>query len=352
MMDRIAGGVAGVRRRRPFVDRLVRVQEHYGSVRASQQAGAMTYYAFLAFFPLLALSFFVVGLVSEVWPDANVHLRTVITSVLPSIIGQEEGQLSLQDIRTFSGWAALLSLAAVLYTGLGWLSAMRAALQAVFQVPETEWLGFLGGKLRDLMTLPVIGTLLFVAVVLTSFVGRFAEDLLLWAQLDVGRSWLVRLLTVGFGIVANAVLFYVAFRMLARPHLPRSSLWRGALLGALAFEVLKQLSSYLLAATKNQPAFQAFGIALILVVWINYFSRIVLYSAAFAYTSPAAVAARRRRLPPGAVQGPRTPTPEELLRQHRRAGAVVAPFAAGGATALGLVAWVRRKRSERSVRSA
>lgn len=342
LQERVTARVADVRRRRPLVDHLVRMQEHYGATRASQQAGAVTYYAFLAFFPLLALSFFSVGLVSEVWPDANRNLRLAIDSILPGIIGQDEGQVSLQDIRTFRGWAAVLGLAGVLYTGLGWLSAMRAALQAVFEVPPGDRLGFVGGKLRDLLTLPVIGTILLVAVAVTGLVSGFSEDILRWAELDAELGWLVKGLTIALGLGANAVLFFALFVLLARPQTPRLALWQGALLGALGFEVLKQLSGVLLSATRQQPAFQAFGIALILVVWINYFSRVVLYSAAFAHTSPVAVA-RRVLEPADPVQGPRTPTPDEVREQHGRARAAFAPFAAGGAAALGLVALVRRR---------
>ena len=45
------------------------MQEHYGAVKAGQQAGAVTYFAFLSFFPILALAFFAVGLVAEVLPE-------------------------------------------------------------------------------------------------------------------------------------------------------------------------------------------------------------------------------------------------------------------------------------------
>ena len=58
-------------RRRPLVDHLVRMQEHYGAVKAGQQAGAVTYFGFLSFFPILALAFFVVGCVAKVYPDAR-----------------------------------------------------------------------------------------------------------------------------------------------------------------------------------------------------------------------------------------------------------------------------------------
>jgi membrane protein len=64
-----------------------------------------------------------------------------------------------------------------------------------------------------------------------------------------------------------------------------SALWSGALVGAIGFEALKRASTWLLDSTANQPAFQAFGIALILLVWIYYFSRVVMYAAAWAHTA-------------------------------------------------------------------
>ena len=72
------------------------------------------------------------------------------------------------------------------------------------------------------------------------------------------------------------------------------------------FEVLKQLSTFLLKATANSEAFQAFGIALILLVWINYFSRVVVLSAAWAHTSPEARAVRdANRVADQMPEGPR-----------------------------------------------
>ena len=80
---------------------------------------------------------------------------------------------------------------------------------------------------------------------------------------------------VVIGGAADMLLFFAIFNLLVRPRLPQRSLWAGALLGAIGAELLKWLSSFLIGLTRDQPAFQAFGIALILLVWINYFSRVV-----------------------------------------------------------------------------
>jgi len=146
------------------------------------------------------------------------------------------------------------------------------------------------------------------------------------------------------------VLFFAFFRLLASPNVPSRSLWSGALLGAIAFELLKQLSTVLLQATREQPAVQAFGIALILLVWINYFSRVVVLAAAWAHTSPEARAAREAQLVADqTVEGPQIDlaAAADVVRTAPGAAAGSSPkaaFAAGAASMLGLVALVRRRR--------
>lgn len=345
--ERVTATIADVRRRRPAVDHVLLMQEHYGAVKAAQQAGAVTYFAFLSFFPILALAVFVVGQLSQVLDTAEVDLQGTINSVVPGIIGSGPDQVSLDDIATFSGWAAVIGVAGVLYSGLGWISALRDALLVTFEVPERELPGFVAGKLRDLIALVVLGAVLLVAVAVTGVVAGFSDDVLGWLGMGAELGWLVRILSVVLGLGANAVLFYLMFRMLAAPHVPRRSLWQGALLGGVAFELLKQISSLLLEGTKSQPAFQAFGIALVLVVWMNYTSRVILYAASWAYTTAEAREARWVE-PVDQVQGPRMPALDEVENEDDGRPTGRAAFAAGalaGAAAAAIVHQVREKDS-------
>ncbi|MCW2791271.1 MAG: yhjD, partial [Nocardioides sp.] len=77
----------------------------------------------------------------------------------------------------------------------------------------------------------------------------------------------------------------------------------------------------------------------ILLVWMNYFSRLVLYSAAWAHTSAAARALRVPE-PPAPAQGP--PSPPLLQRPREVEHGWAMPYLAGAATMLGLTAVVRR----------
>ena len=121
---------------------------------------------------------------------------------------------------------------------------MRDALLVVFETPRRELPSFVVGKLRDLLTLAVIGLVLIVAVAVAGFVSSFSDNVLELARARLASSsWLVKLLAIAFGLAANTVLFSAMFRLLADPHVPRRSLWTGALFGAVGFEVLKQLSA-------------------------------------------------------------------------------------------------------------
>lgn len=341
--ERVTTRVSRFRERRPFVDHLVRMQGHYDTTNANQQAGAITYFGFLSFFPIVALAYFVVGYVAQVFPDAQDTLTTAIEQVLPGLIGNDDGQIQLEDIQNTAGAVGLIGLAAILYTGLGWLSAMRSALVHVFDLADDDQPNFVVGKLRDLATLALIGIILIVSVSLSGFVSNFSTEFLDWIGLGRGLSPVLQLITVALGLATSMLLFFALFRLLAHPRAPTRSLWSGALLGAIGFEVLKRLSGLLLGLTEGQPAFQAFGIALILLVWINYFSRVVLYAAAFAHTSRGA-RAQRVPEPAAAVQGPQVPALPGAQATAEERQSWVAPFAAGGAAALGLVAVLRRRK--------
>ena len=307
--DRAKARIDRIRARHRFVDHLFATVTHYGTVNGNAQAGAVTFFGFLSFFPILALAFFVIGYISRVYPDAQDQLVTALGEVLPGVVGEGPGEISLATFEENASAIGIIGLVGVLYSGLGWLSGMRDALEVMFLLPKKEQPNFFLGKARDLMVLAVIGFVLIVSVALSGAISGFSEQILALVELE--DSFLAAAL-----------------------------LW---LLGAVGFEVLKSLAAYLIASTKDQPAFQAFGVALILVVWINYFSRLVMYGAAWAYTSPlndreAAVAAT------GGI-----PRPVGVPAAADDGGARKRLVAAGAAAALVVGGVIARRRSGRMV---
>lgn len=344
VIDTAKQRVQDARERSPLLDHFVRMFEHYGNVNGSAQAAAVTYFAFLSFFPIIALAFAVIGFVSRAYPDADEDLITAINDVLPGIVGGKDG-LQLSTFQDNAPGIFSVGLVLALYSGLGWLSGMRAALIAVFEEPEKEKPNFFLGKVRDVLALLALGSVLIGSVAISGVATKLATPILDFLGLGAGATPVVWVIGLALGFVANTVLFFTFFRLLAAPTTPTRSLWSGALLGAVGFELLKQLSTYLLAGTKDQPAAQAFGIALILIVWMNYFSRVVVLAASWAHTTAAARAQREREQRQDAlVEGPKIEVAAIASAPAPAAGVDKGSFAAGAGVMLALVAVLRRKK--------
>jgi membrane protein len=350
LKDRVTTRIERLRKRRPFVDHVLRMAEHYTLVKGSLQAGAITYFGFLSFFPILALAFAVIGYVAGVYSGAPKDLVRAISDVLPGMVSarEAEGKIAISDLQAAAPGIFTVGLLVMLYSGLGWISAMRDALLVVFERPPDEQPSFVKGKLRDLVALILLGVVLILSVAVSGGITSLAEPILDFLQLEAGATPLLWVLALILGLAANSVLFFAFFKLLGDPEEPMRSLWSGALLGAVGFELLKQVSRFLIASTTDQPAFKAFGIALILLVWINYFSRVVMYAAAWAHTSAEAREIRER----AALERAKM---EELTRvdlheapaaERAGRGGMAKSFAAGGATALALVTVARRKRGQ------
>ena len=296
LSDRLKQRIADARRRWPFFDHVLSMNEHYTKVHGNLLSGAATYFGFLSFFPILALAFAVIGVVAKQYPDAQDSLITAIESVFPGVVSEEggNGTISLQQIQKASGAVGLIGAVTLLYSGLGWLSGLREGLVAALEVPASEKYGFVLGKLVDLMTLALIGFVLIVSVGIAGSATGFADDILDFIPLGPIGGAVLWCVSVIVGIAASTVLFFAIYRLLPNPDLPRRALVHGALLAAIGFEILKSIVVPLLGSLGGSP-FAALALAITLVVWINYFSRLAVYGAAWAYTAPAAVERQRAR---------------------------------------------------------
>lgn len=275
------------RERWPVLDHLVRTGEHYGDRLGSQLAAAVTYFGFLSFFPIIALAFAVVGYVVAYVPNANEAVESALASIFPNMIGSEPGQINVAAIADRRGSVGLIGLIGLLYSGLGWISALRTSLQSVFEVVSEEKRNFLLGKLIDLIVLGVIGFVLVVSVTLGTAVTGFTDTVIDWIGLSgvPGMGTLLTVLAMVVGIAASTLLFFTMYRLLPKHNAPTKSVWQGALIAAVGFEVLKQLAGLVIGNVTGNPLYGAFAIMIALLVWINYFARLAVLGASWAATA-------------------------------------------------------------------
>ncbi|HSS67609.1 MAG TPA: YihY/virulence factor BrkB family protein [Nocardioidaceae bacterium] len=297
MAGAVKAKIDALRKRSPLIHHVMSMNEHYNKVEGTLLAGAVTYFGFLSFFPLLALGFAVVGYLSHSFPDAREHLVTAIEQIFPNIVTENGtgNTISLHDIESAKVAAGIIGLVTLLYAGLGWVSGLRNALETAFQVPRRQQPNFVVGKAIDLGALVLLGLILIVSVGIEGVIEAAADDLL--DAVGLGDSSLGRPLiwTIGalLGLAASTLLFFVMYRILGRPDIAQKALWQGAFAAAVAFELLKAIVVNILG-TVGGTSIASLAIAVTLVIWINYFSRITVYGAAWAMTAPAAAGAADR----------------------------------------------------------
>ncbi len=360
VIGKTKGVLAAARRRSRLLDHVINTLKHYSNIQGNVLAGAVTYFGFLSFFPLMALAFAVVGYIATGFPHAEDNLVTAIQQIFPGIVTVDgaNNTISMGQIKDAKVAAGIIGFVVLLYAGLGWVSGLRQALQAAFQIPPSKKYNFIKGKAVDLVVLAILGLVLIISVAISGLVKGFTDKLIDWTELSgspIGAPlvWIVGIL---LGLAWSTLLFFVMYRLLGAPDLDATPLWQGALLGAAGFEALKLLVVNVLGAVGGSP-FAPLAIAITLMVWINYFSRLVMYGASFAMTSKLSAsalalrAARAMAAEQAAAEGetaaiPVGQKPEAAVSATSTLAGRFDPGSAIAGAAAGLAAFVLLKRED------
>ncbi|MEU3138662.1 YhjD/YihY/BrkB family envelope integrity protein [Nocardiopsis alba] len=271
-----------LRRRHAWADHLVRAYGRYSDRGGSQLAGAVTYFAFLSFFPLLALAFAVVGYLASLQVELSTYLEKALDDVLPGL----SQQLPMDQIAEARVGAGVIGALGLLYAGLNSIWSLREALHTIWLRKPGQGPNFLVRKLLDLVVMLGLGAALVFTVAFTGFAQSFTMFVLSLVGLDgsLPAGLALRALGLVIAIGVNMCLFVLIFSLLSGEGRPTPVMWRGALLGAVAFEVLKNLATTLLASTLGNPIYASFAVLVGLLVWINLVMRVVMFSAAWTAT--------------------------------------------------------------------
>ncbi|WP_159943866.1 MULTISPECIES: YihY/virulence factor BrkB family protein [unclassified Nocardiopsis] len=342
----------GLRRRRPAVDHLVRAYERYADRNGNQLAGAVTYFTFLAFFPLLALGFAAVGYLAAVQVEVGDYLQQALDDVLPGL----SDQLPVEQIARVRVGASVLGALGLLYAGLNSVAALREALHSIWLKNLREGPNLLLRKAVDLLLMLGLGAALLLTVAVTSVAQAATQWLLSLVGLEgsLAADLALRLLALVIAVSVNMAIFVLAFTLLSGSGRPARMMWRGALLGAVGFEVLKATAALLLAGTLGNPVYASFAVLVGLLVWINLVMRLVMFSAAWTATWLPLPPPYTGSLPSREENGmdwtrPRpaaSRAPERVLAERRTARRALAGALSllGAAGAAGAAEWVLRRR--------
>ncbi len=266
---------ARVRKERPWFGHAVRAGVRYNEAKGNRLAAALTYRSFLAVFPVLLLAFSVLGFVLQGNADATREVADYLEQNLPTLRVESIAQQRLT--------AGIIGLIGVLFAGLSWVEEVRAAVRAMWcreQDPGSLWLA----KLVDVLVMVLLGVVLVISAVATFAFTAVTSALLAFVGVPargVGFQVVSVMLAIGINVVLVALLLSFVPRLI----MPLRRLWVPALLGGLALEALKQFAQLFVSYAVTNPAYALVATAVGLLLFFNFFNRLLLFCAAITATS-------------------------------------------------------------------
>ncbi len=255
---------------RPFAF-LYGVVKKYGDDRGGSLSALITFYGFLAVFPLLLLLVTIVGIV--IGPNSALS-KDIVDSALRQfpIIGDKINS-NIRSLSRGNVLAFVVSALGLLWGSLGVTNAMQRASATAWRVPRdreaTMWT-------RILRSLALLGTMT-TAVVLSSVLTGAST---IGAAYFGRHTMALRVLVALGGALVNMSCYLLAFVILAPPDVPVRSLLPGTFVGGIGWTVLQGIGGYLIGhhLQRASELYGVFAVVLGLVFWLNLGSQLFLYS--------------------------------------------------------------------------
>lgn len=272
------------------------VVKKFGDDRGGSLAALLTYYGFLALFPLLLLLVTGLGYVLGHNPDLE---RRIVDSALSEfpIIGTQLRR-SVNALHG-SGLALFVGVIGLLWGSLGVSQAAQHAMAEVWNIPGRQRPGFFPRLGRSLSILAVLASGL-VATTALSGVGTATGPAMFW-----------RVLTIAASVAINAVVFFFGYRLLTPRVIEARDLVLGALLAAAGWSTIQAVGGYLVAHQLRQTSevYGFFAIVLGLMAFLSLGASLTIYAA------EVNVVRARRLWPRSIVQPPLTDPDRAALRE-------------------------------------
>ncbi|MDQ6641628.1 MAG: YihY/virulence factor BrkB family protein [Actinomycetota bacterium] len=261
-MASLADRLDGFQRRRRVVGFPLAVIYKFFDDQSNYLAATITYYAFVAIFPLLLISSGVLGFLLQ----GNQKLKTeVLDSALSQfpIVGT---QLSTPEGLRGSVVAVVFAGLAALYGILGLGQAAQNAVQVAWAVPRNSRPNPFISRARSGVLLLLAGLAVIVLATLTTFAGNVG---MFGSGVGLGIKWLVAVLAA----VLTAMVLALLVRWATARREPLRNLLPGALLTAVLWQLLQRAGgfyvSHVVARANDVNGVFALTLGLIALIYIG-----------------------------------------------------------------------------------
>lgn len=250
-------------------------------------AGALAFFTLFSIAPVVILAVHVLGLVLS----TDAAMAQIMTQ-LENAVGAEAAEavaVAVESSRLSQGSivGTVIGLGALAFGATTVFAQMQRALNTVWQVvakpTRNSIMLMVRSRLLSLTVVLSIGFVLLVSMLLSVLIRAvmvFAQE---WIPLPPTGVYLIEF---SVSILVVSLLFATIFKVLPDVKLSWRHVWPGAVLTALLFILGRSLIAMYLAKTATASAYGAAGSLVMLLLWVNYSSLILLFGAAFtrAYT--------------------------------------------------------------------
>lgn len=266
MQQKLLKFIDRAQQRSPVIGFTYAVVKKYGDDGAGYYAALLTYYGFLALFPLLLVVTTLTQHVMGNNPELEASILDALTDYFP-LLGQ---QLAEQvDGLQRTGWLLVVGILFALYGTHGVADAFRLAMQRVWQVPREAREGF------------PVSTLKSLALVLFGGSGLLLASILAGLATAAGRGPAFIALSVTINLIILFWLFVCLIKLSVPGHIQVKEAWAGAAVAAAGLLILQALGGYILAHELRSLSalYSYFAIALGLLFWIYLQAQLIMYAA-------------------------------------------------------------------------
>ncbi|MCA1712384.1 MAG: YihY/virulence factor BrkB family protein, partial [Actinobacteria bacterium] len=284
VITKAKSGFVEARKKRPFLDHLLRMYGRYQADGGDRLAAGVTFYWFLSLFPILLLAISILGFV---YGDAAASkVSSGLEGYLPAQLVETIG-MTLEDAK---GKAGVFGLLGLLLSGLGWIDGLREAIRSIWH-QNIKAGNLVTRKLVDIIVLVGLFATIAASIVISGATTAATSGVLHLIGFDK-TSTVAELVTQALAYllagVADTVLFLYMFTRLPKLKTPILKVLKAAVFGAVGFEILKFVGAFYVARTtsKGEATYGAFAVVVGLLLFLNLVSRLILLTAAFAVTKP------------------------------------------------------------------
>ena len=245
----------------------VAVWKKFGDDSAGSLAALIAYYAFASIFPLLLVLVTATNMVLQNNPHLKKTVEAKATADFPGL-GQE--LLPSHGI-SGAGFALAIGIILTLLAARGVANAAQDAFNEVWEVPIVRRPGFFPGMLRSIGLLLAVGIGEIVTLILAGLAGGAGHSF-------SGVGAYVAATVVA--LILNVGLFWLAFRLGTASEVAGRDLWLGAIISAVAWQILQSVGAYLLRhfVSHSSAGAGTFAVVLGLLAWLYLQAQITLYA--------------------------------------------------------------------------